>query len=80
MAESTKSLVYRGPAQQVCYDLVEHGYSPILVPDAVYELPDAFADRLLASSAHFEASSGVRLPFLGQTGAVGSAHSTVTKS
>ena len=51
-----KRVSYRGPAQQVCYEMPENGYSPILVPDAVYELPAEFAERLLASNPHFQAA------------------------
>lgn len=49
-----KRVVYRGPAQQVCYPLSEHGYSATLVPEKVYELPTDLADRLLSSSVHFQ--------------------------
>ena len=51
---ATQPLIYRGPAQQVCYELTEYGYSAILVPDAVYELPTDFATALLRSNTHFQ--------------------------
>jgi hypothetical protein len=52
----TKRLTYRGPASQVCYELGEYGYSALLVPDAVYELPTDFANRLMKSNPHFQVS------------------------
>jgi len=50
----TMRLTYRGPASQSIYEMGEFGYSPVLVPDAVYELPTEFAKRLLASNVHFQ--------------------------
>lgn len=47
-------IVYSGPPNQVCHELAEHidGLAE-LEPDAVYDVDDEFAKRLVASSAHF---------------------------
>jgi hypothetical protein len=63
---ATKRVVYRGPAQQVCYPLADHGYSAILVPDAVYELPTEFADAVLRSNQHFQVAPAKVFSFGGR--------------
>lgn len=50
---------YTGPPQQQCHELAElTGVDALLEPDRVYEMPDEFGERLLASSAHWELLSG----------------------
>lgn len=55
-------IVYNGPPQQVCHELAEHtGGVAELEPGATFEVPDEFANRLLASSAQFAPFATARL-------------------
>jgi hypothetical protein len=49
------TVVYTGPPHQQCRELADvAGAEGLLEPGASYSVPAEFAERLLASSAHFE--------------------------